>query len=57
MNLQLWKGIHLENPFGVVERTGKEARHIKVKNGQPRPDQAVITAIDSTVAMADLGEV
>ena len=57
VNLQLWKGVHLENPFGVVEGTGKEARHIKVKNSLPRPEEAVITAIGSTMAMADSGEI
>ena len=53
VNLQLWKGAHLPNPHSAIEGTGKDARHIKVKNGQERPAVAVEDAIEASLRFAD----
>ena len=55
VNLQLWLGAHLPNPHGVIEGTGKNARHIKLRNGKERPKVAIHDAIaDSTTHAATL---
>ena len=52
VNLQLWRGAHLPNPHGVIEGTGKDARHIKVKNGKERPVLAIEHAVASSLRLA-----
>lgn len=49
VNLQLWNGAHLPNPHSVIEGTGKDARHIKVRNGQDHPVAAVKDAITASL--------
>ena len=46
-------GTHLPNPKGGIEVTGKDARHIKVKNGKERPGDAIHDAIVASVAHAE----
>ena len=43
---------HLPNPHGVIEGTGKDARHVKVRNGKERPEAAIHDAIADSVAHA-----
>ena len=53
VNLQLWRGAHLPNPHGVIEGTGKDARHVKVRNGKERPEAAIHDAIADSVVHAE----
>ena len=53
VNLQLWRGAHLPNPHGVIEGTGKDARHVKVRNGKERPEAPIHDAIAASVAHAE----
>ena len=53
VNMQLWRGAHLPNPHGVIEGTGKDARHVKVRNGKERPVAAVHDAIADSVALVE----
>ena len=31
-NLQIWRGVELDDPKGILEGTGKKVRHIKFEN-------------------------
>lgn len=50
VNLQLFDGVDLPDPFGRIEGTGKRARHVKVRSTADAEAPWVVAAIDAQIA-------
>ena len=50
VNLQLPDGADLPNPAGLIERTGKRIRHVKVRSVEDASSDRVRQVIDAQVA-------
>jgi hypothetical protein len=50
VNLQLFDGVDLSNPFGRIEGTGKRARHVKVRSTADAEAPWLAAAIEAQIA-------
>lgn len=50
VNLQLFDGVDLPNPYGRIEGTGKRARHVKVRSAAEAEGPWLVAAIEAQVA-------
>ena len=49
VGLELWNGVFLPNPSGLIVGTGKKARHIKIHGAESDEWAAVNQAIEDTI--------
>jgi hypothetical protein len=54
VNMQFFRGAHLEDPEGALEGTGKDLRHIKLRKAADARAAAAV-AVLKTAAQADKG--
>jgi hypothetical protein len=45
VNLGFFRGADLEDPNGLLEGTGKKLRHVKVRPGEPLPEDRIRTLL------------
>jgi hypothetical protein len=55
VNLELWRGAHLEDPDGVLEGTGKDLRHIKLRKAGDVRQKEIIRVL-AAACIADGGQ-
>jgi hypothetical protein len=53
VNIGFWDGVSLPDPEGLLEGTGKRARHVKIRSLPDLERPAVRVLIKSAVALAE----
>lgn len=51
VNLEFWRGTELPDPQGVLEGTGKAARHVKVRTPEDADSDALTELLRQAVAL------
>ena len=51
VNLQFWKAVFLDDPEGRLEGTGKEARHLKIRDESDIDAEFVTRLMGDTIAL------
>jgi hypothetical protein len=49
VRLQLFRGAELTDPAGILEGTGKNMRHVKVRDAQAMPSQAIAALVREAI--------
>lgn len=51
VNLQFWKAVYLDDPEGRLEGTGKEARHLKIRDESDIDVEFITRLMGDTIAL------
>ncbi len=50
-NLEFWRGVDLADPHGLLEGTGKRARHVKVRRAEDVKSDALAALVREAAAL------